>query len=90
MDENNIISPRKKILAPASIPFLFLISVFVDNIWEAESEEKILNFLVSQLMGESGLQSTTLEQFLNAVKSAELSCATVVLNSFLMEQVLSN
>jgi hypothetical protein len=78
-------APKK--LSQASIPFLFLISVFVDNVWEVESEEKILNFLVSQLMGEGGLQSTTLEQFLNAVKDAELSCATVELNSFLMEQV---
>jgi hypothetical protein len=74
-------------LSPSCIPFLFLISVYVDNQWEKETDNSLLDFLVSLLYGRLGLQTETLNEFLQLINDAKINCSEVELRTFLEQQV---
>ena len=73
--------------APSSVPLLFLISVYLDNDWESEQEELLLDFLMGYLLGKRGLLPASLPQFCDRVKEANLIFESVDLSSFLLDQV---
>ena len=73
--------------APSSVPLLFLISVFLDNEWEPEQEEKLLDFLVDSLLGRKGLLPDSLGGFIDLITKAQLNFENVNLSSFLLDQV---
>ncbi|KAJ3363118.1 anaphase promoting complex subunit 5, partial [Kappamyces sp. JEL0680] len=75
-------------VAPNSIPLLFLISVYLDNDWEdADQEEELLDFLASCLQSKVGLLPDTLHGFIDMIESYRLKLTNVDISTFLLEQI---
>lgn len=47
-------------MSPSSISILFLISVYLDNDWEGDQEEVLLDFLTELLLGKRGILPSSL------------------------------